>query len=142
MITVNRCAFILFFLSIIILLAGCASSHVLVGKVRPPIFPSDVKLHLHPPAKFEEIAHIEASSKNSWTFTEQEKINKAIERLKKEAAKLGANGIILKDSATQHVGMVSSGAAADAGSPASETDVSFQLMHKVASGIAIFVIKE
>src|SRR5581483_11364981 len=67
---------------------SCASSHVLVGTPRAPISPDQVKLYLHPPTKYEEIAVLEASSKSSWAVTDQGKTNKVIERLKAEAAKL------------------------------------------------------
>jgi hypothetical protein len=75
-------------------LTGCASSHVIVGKVRPPISPDQVQIYLHPPAgKYEEIALLDSSSRNSFSFTAQGKTNAVIIRLKAEAAKLGANGI-------------------------------------------------
>jgi hypothetical protein len=48
-------------------LAGCVSSHVLVGTPRPPISPEQVKVYLHPPAKYEEIALLDTSSRASFT---------------------------------------------------------------------------
>jgi hypothetical protein len=58
-----------------LLLGGCASSHVMIGEARPPISPDQVKLYLHPPEKYEEIAIIDASSRRSIAFTDQQKIN-------------------------------------------------------------------
>jgi len=55
----------LFFVGVVILLTACASSSILVGKQRPPIDPSQVKVYLTPPAKFEEVALLDASSKSS-----------------------------------------------------------------------------
>src|SRR5579872_5082282 len=89
--------------SLVVGLSGCAASHVLVGTPRPPTTPDQVKLYLRPPAKFEQIALLDASSRGSLTFTSQGKTDKAIERLKKEAAKLGANGILLQGVTTQQV---------------------------------------
>jgi hypothetical protein len=79
------------------LAAGCStSSNILIGKPRPPIDPSLVRIYSTPPAKFEEVAVIEANSRNSMAFGDQEQTSKVIERLKKEAATLGANGVLLK----------------------------------------------
>src|ERR1700690_4463536 len=76
----------------IIALAGCATSHVLIGRARPPISADQVQIYLHPPAnKYEEIALLDTSSKNSFSFTAQGKTDAVIGRLKAEAAKLGAN---------------------------------------------------
>ena len=108
---------------------GCASSHVLVGKVRTPISPEIVKVYLRPPAKFEEIALLEASSKNSWAFTDQGKMDKAIERLREEAAQFGANGVLLQSTGTEYGANVNTG-------------TSVPVMHKAASGMAIFVFEE
>lgn len=80
----------------ILIFVSCASSHILVGTPRVPIDPSKVKIYIDPPAKYEKVAIIEASSKNSWTFTDQGKMSKVVERLKNEAAALGANGILFE----------------------------------------------
>src|SRR5271166_1867428 len=96
-------------LAIISLLSvcGCVTSHVIVGKVRPPIAPDQVQLYLHPPAtKYEEIALLESSSKNSFSFTAQGKTNAVIERMKNDAAKLGANGILLEGVGDKATGSV------------------------------------
>jgi hypothetical protein len=122
--------------------AGCASSHVLVGKARPSISPEQVKVYLHPPIRYEEIALLEASSKSSWAVTQQGKMNKAVERLKEEAARLGANGILLQGSGTEYGASVNTGAATATGNTAYGTGVSIPVMHKAASGVAIFVSEE
>ncbi len=75
---------------------SCTSSHVLTGTVRPEIDPSQVKIYSHPPANFEEVAILTASSRSSWAVTEQGRTNVVIEGLKEEAASLGANGVILQ----------------------------------------------
>jgi hypothetical protein len=94
----------LFFIALI---AGCsASSHVLVGTQRPPIPPDQVRLYTHPPEKFEEVAILEATSKHSISPGDQRKIDKVIERLKEQAAALGANGILLEGLGEQYAGSV------------------------------------
>ncbi len=78
-------------------LAGCATtSHVITGKPREPIDPSQVTLYSVAPPNYEEIAVIEASSRSSFSFGDQRKMDAVIERLKKEAASLGANGVLLQ----------------------------------------------
>jgi hypothetical protein len=128
-------------------LAGCAAeSYVLVGTARPPISPDQVKIYLHPPAKYDEIAIVDASSKNSGAFTDQQKINKAIARLKEEAASLGANGVLLEGTGDQQTGTVGTGfgTATATGSSAYGTGlgVSSGVFHKVAKGMAIYVPAE
>ena len=77
-------------------ISSCASSsHVLIGEKRSPISVNEVKIYSKEPKVFDVIAIIDASSKNSMVFTEQQKMDTAMVRLKEEAAKLGANGIIL-----------------------------------------------
>jgi hypothetical protein len=79
-------------------LAGCASSSqvVLVGAARPAISPDQVKIYLEPPATpYEQIANLAASSGGSFSITAAGKIDKVVERLKQQAAKLGANGLLL-----------------------------------------------
>lgn len=73
-----------------------AGSHILVGKARPKTDPATVVVYLEPPARYEQIAIVEADSNGSFRFTAQGKVDKAIERLKKQAAKVGANAILLK----------------------------------------------
>jgi hypothetical protein len=78
-------------------LAACApSTHVIVGEVHPPTTPDQVKVYSHPPANFQEIAILDASSKSAFGPGGQKSVDKVIERLKLEAAKLGANGLILE----------------------------------------------
>jgi hypothetical protein len=68
----------------------------MIGQARPPISPDQVQIYLHPPsAKYVEIALIDSSSRSSLAVTAQGKTNVVMERLKAEAAKLGANGILL-----------------------------------------------
>ena len=79
-------------------LAGCASSSqvVLVGTARPAISADQVKIYLEPPdARYEQIANLAASSDGSFAITAAGKMDKVVERLKQQAAKVGANGLLL-----------------------------------------------
>lgn len=125
-------------------LFGCVSSHVIVGKVRPPISPDQVQLYLHPPAgKYEEVALLDSNSKHSFSFTSQGKTNAVIDRLRAEAAKLGANGILLNGVTDQAAGSVNTGFGSATASGHTATGfgigTSGTVFVKSGSGLAIYV---
>ncbi len=125
-------------------LAGCVTSHVIVGKLRPPISPDQVQLYLHPPAaKYEEIALLESSSKHSFSFTAQGKSDALIQRLKRDAAKLGANGILLQGVGDKATGSVGTGIGGATGAGNSVVGIGFSssgtVFVKSGTGIAIYV---
>jgi hypothetical protein len=125
------------------ILTGCVTSHVLVGTPRPPISPDQVRIYMHPPARYEEIAILESSSKDSWSFTAQGKTDKVIERMKDEAAKLGANGILLQGVGDQQVGTVGGAYGSSTASGNSAYGYGFgssaAVFQKSGSGMAIYV---
>jgi hypothetical protein len=130
-----------------IVLAACASSsHVLVGTARPPIAPESVKVYLQPPPKFEQIATIDATSQGSFALTSQQNMDKAIERMKQEAAKLGANGVLLQGVQDQQSGSIGTGVGSSSYGGSSATGVgvggSFGIYNKAAHGLAIYVPPE
>ena len=74
---------------------GCASDPANVAGVkRPPISANEVVLFFNVPADFEIIATLSASS--GARLTEERSVEYAINELKKQAAKLGANGLMLE----------------------------------------------
>ena len=89
------------YLVLILLLISCHPvSHIVVGKKREATNPTDVKVYLDYPESYEKIALVDAGSNFSFKdpvilFAWQSKMNKALERLKVEAANLGANGILI-----------------------------------------------
>ena len=89
------------YLVLILLLINCHPvSHIVVGKKREATNPTDVKVYLDYPESYEKIALVDAGSNFSFKdpvilFAWQSKMNKALERLKVEAASLGANGILI-----------------------------------------------
>ena len=96
---------LLLFLSFLLLKACYPVSHVIVGEIKGPIDYNDVKVFIDYPNNYEKIAIIEASSDLAFKdisidITHQQKTNKALERLKKEAALLGANGIVIQNIST------------------------------------------
>ena len=79
---------------VLLTLGACASgSAIVTGAVRAPIKPEQVSIYLEPPAEFETIGLVNASSSSGWT--EQGSVDYAIQELKEQAAKLGANGVLL-----------------------------------------------
>lgn len=75
---------------------GCASGNALVtGTQRPATSPESVVLYTEAPEKYEVIGIVNASS--DATGSAQTDLNYAVAELKKQAAKIGANGIILQD---------------------------------------------
>ena len=89
------------YLVLILLLINCHPvSHIVVGNKREATSPTDVKVYLDYPESYEKIALVDAGSNFSFKdpvilFAWQSKMNKALERLKVEAASLGANGILI-----------------------------------------------
>ena len=89
------------YLVLILLLISCHPvSHIVVGNKREATSPTDVKVYLDYPESYEKIALVDAGSNFSFKdpvilFAWQSKMNKALERLKIEAANLGANGILI-----------------------------------------------
>lgn len=87
-----------FLLSVVaLLLAACASGTALVtGTPRNPLAPEQVNIYLEPPAEYEIVGLVSASSDAGWT--DQGSLDYAIHELKKQAAKMGANGVLLTSS--------------------------------------------
>lgn len=82
---------------LMLLIAACATgSAIVTGNTRTPVAPEQVKIYLELPPAFEVIGLVNASSDAGWT--EQGSLDYAIEELKKQAAKLGANRVLLVSS--------------------------------------------
>jgi hypothetical protein len=124
--------------------AACAtSSHVMIGTARPPISPESVRVYYTAPPKYEEIATIQASSQGSMALTSQQNMDKAIARLKAEAARVGANGVLLQGVQDTPGGSLGAGAGNTSYGPGSAVGVgvggAFALTNKAAQGLAIYV---
>jgi hypothetical protein len=78
-------------------LTACATSSVTVtGITRAPVGPERVRVYTSAPSNFEEVALLRASRKSIGAGGEQA-IEKVIDEMKLQAAKLGANGLLLED---------------------------------------------
>jgi hypothetical protein len=124
------------------LLQACASSsHVLVGQARAPISPDQVKVYLEPPPQYEQIAALDASS--SGFGSDQSKMDSTMAHLRAEAAKVGANGVLLQAVENHQSGSIGLGVggASVGGNSAMGTSVggSGGLYSKDAKALAIYV---
>ncbi len=90
-------------------IAGCAEgTAVVTGKQRPATDANQIQIYVVPPeTPFEVIALVNASSANGWT--DQRSVDYAVDELKKQAAAVGANGIIIGQPGSQVGGFVMSG---------------------------------
>jgi len=129
--------------------SGCAivgGSHVVTGKSRAPISPEEVKIYNGFPNAFEEIALVSSKVSNDFK-SEQRIMDIAMARLKEEAAKVGANGIVIEairnrsdPTVTTAVGTSStSGIGSMASSPGNAISVNVGDRYGKISGIAIYV---
>ncbi len=113
----------------VFILSGCASGTALVtGTQRPATNADEVVIYTEAPEKYEVIGIVTASSDSGWT--EQGDLNYAVAELKKQAAKIGANGIILES-----VGTINSGGVISYG-------VYIPVTAKNVSGKAIYIVLE
>ena len=96
-------------------LLGCVSTRiVMVGHARSALTADRVQVFLQPPkTPYAQIATLTASSRGAFTLTSAAKIDKVVERLRIEAAKLGANGILLHGVGDQGSGSVGVGLRAE-----------------------------
>ena len=91
-------------LALALALGGCAStSRVMLGQAYPPTTPDQVHIYYQPPARYREIALLETQS-GSFTYGEQNKMNSVLTKLRTEAARLGANGVLFQGSANGYGG--------------------------------------
>ena len=123
---------------------ACApSTHVLVGQARPPLTPDKVVIYSHPPATYQQIAILDANSKSAFGTGGQKSVDKVIERLKIEAAKLGANGVILEGFSDSETGSIGTGVGSNSYSRNSSLGVglggSLGIYKKTGHGEAIYV---
>jgi hypothetical protein len=131
-------------ISIFAMMSACApSSQILVGTVRTPISVAEVKIYSHAPPAFEEVAILNASSKSVFQPGGQRAIDKVIARLKEQAAKLGANGIILEGFSDTETGSLGTGVGTDSYSRNSSVALgvggSVGIFKKTGKGRAIYV---
>jgi hypothetical protein len=129
-----------------VVLHACAITNetsVLVGTPRPPTSPEQVKLYTSQPKRFVEIALVSADAAHDF-MSKQALLDKAVLNAKTQAAKVGANGILLDALGDLQLGssgivvMQPTGRVA----PAVGTVGTVNRTGKQISGKAIFVFEE
>lgn len=101
-----------------------------------------MQIYTEPPAShYDEIADIYASSRGSFAWGAAAKIDKVMQRLKIEAARVGANGVLMHGVGSAASGAVGGGIATDnSRSPYIYGIGGSVLLHQEAGdGVAIFV---
>ena len=126
------------------LLEACASSEpVMLGPARPAISPDQVKIYWSPPATFEPIADLNASSHSVFKPGGQQAMDKVIAELKVEAARVGANGLMLEGFSDAQTASVGTGVGSQSYSGNTALGVSaggaFGVFKKTGKARAIFV---
>ncbi|MBT2767103.1 hypothetical protein J7J08_05590 [Stenotrophomonas sp. ISL-67] len=126
-------------LGVLLVVSGCAStSRVMLGQTRAPTDPALVQIYSTPPPGSIEIAQLESSS--AVGFGTQGQTDAVVARLKKEAAALGANGVILMgvESSSSGGGM-SVGGGSYGSHSGGGVGIGIPTTQKRAAGIAIWV---
>ena len=100
----------LFALLAAVLLVGCASSSTrLVAPARPALSPAEVRVYRTAPPRYQEIALLDATSGARFFHGSPEGEAEAIARLKVEAARVGANGVLITSLGDRASGMLGVG---------------------------------
>jgi hypothetical protein len=125
------------------MLWGCTATEALVGHPRAPISPDQVQIYLAAPARYDKIAILESSSELSFALSPDAKTEAVIQRLKRAAAKLGANGILLQGITDEAAASIGAGAGATIYSNHGVADLGIGGFstgeRKYGSGLAIYV---
>ena len=125
-------------------IASCASSGpVMLGQARPAIPVERVVVYSHAPATFEDIATLSASTKSVFSPGGPAQIDKVVERLKAQAAQLGANGLILEGFSDAQTASLGTGVGSESYSRNTSVGIgvggSFGIFKKTGMGRAIYV---
>ena len=83
----------IFFFTVLFSCKTTTGSSIVTGKARSAISPTDVRIYLDPPSQYETIGLVEASG--DIESSRQVAQDKVIDELKLQAAKIGANGVLL-----------------------------------------------
>ena len=125
-------------------MAGCSStSRVMLGPTYPPLSPEQVRIYYQSPPRYREIALLETES-GGFTYGEQNKTNAVLNKLRVEAARLGANGVLFQGTQNGYGGSgvgvgIGGGHFGGHGGFSGSVGVDLSPSQKHARGMAIFV---
>lgn len=91
---------------VVVLLTGCDhANYRMEGSAHTRVEPAAVLLYATPPVHYQKIAEVSAGSHYGWS--EHSRVAHVVDLLKQQAAKLGANGIIVEHASTKPIGKFS-----------------------------------
>lgn len=115
----------------------------MLGPARPPIPPDQVKIYWTPPASFQPVADLNASTHSVFKPGGQPQMDQVIARLKVQAAKLGANGLMLEGFSDAQTASLGTGVGSESYSRSTAVGVSaggaFGVFKKTGRARAIYV---
>jgi hypothetical protein len=128
-------------------LVACAtSSQLLTGAPRSPVSPSAVRVYTQAPPSFEEIAVLNASRKSVTSAGGERAIARMIQEMRTQAAKLGANGLLLENFSDSDPFAIGTGVGSQTYTHNASINVgvggSLGVVRKMAEARAIFVSSE
>jgi hypothetical protein len=131
-------------MGVLLVIAACApTTPILTGVARPPIAVSEVTLYSTPPPVYQEIAVLTASNKSAFGTGGEKSVDKVVERLKEQAAQLGANGLVLEEFFDRQTASIGTGVGSDSythnGSVSVGVGGGIGIFKKTGKGRAIFV---
>jgi len=128
----------------VLALTACAApqSVVVTGQARPPISPDQVAILSQPPPQFEDVAILHASGK-SVNPASQTAFDTVVQRLKQQAAQLGANAVILEGFSDRQTASIGTGVGSTSYGAHSAVGVGvgggFGIYSKTGQGRAIYI---
>jgi hypothetical protein len=124
-------------------ISACGTNVTMIGPARPAISPAAVRIYETPPRHYEQIAIINSSAGTTWLFPDRGSLDDAIADLRREAAALGANGVLLQQVYDRPVGGLSVGVGGFGGGHhnfyAGGGSVGGPLINRRVQAIAIYV---
>ncbi len=124
-------------------LGACAITNettLLIGKKREATLPENVVIYTVTPEKYQEIAIVTADAAHDF-MSKQALLDIAVQKLKEEAAKVGANGILLENVGNFNVGASGLMLVPNSNSSSVAIATTNTRSGKQISGKAIFVYK-
>jgi hypothetical protein len=125
-------------------ISGCApTAPKLTGPPRAPIPVEQVMIYDLPPANAQDVALLHASSHSVFSPGGPSATDKVVQRLKVQAAQLGANGLVLQGFSDAQTASLGTGVGSESYGRSSAVGVgasgSFGVFKKTGEALAIFV---
>jgi len=126
------------------LICGCAPAKpLLVGPARAPIAVEQVVIYQQPPANSSDVAILKATSHSAFSPGGPAATDTVVQRLKLQAAQLGANGLVLQGFSDAQTASLGTGVGSESYSRSSSVGVgagaSFGIFKKTGEALAIYV---